>query len=52
MSRLPETEYDRQRAAWGIAEEQDTFDAPGFAGLTMVDGGGRSRHATPTFFSP
>ena len=39
QSRLPETEYDRQRASWSIAEEQDTFDAPGFAGLTMVDGG-------------
>ena len=39
QSRLPETEYDRQRASWRIAEEQDTFDAPGFAGLTMVDGG-------------
>ena len=39
QSRLPETEYDRQRASWSIAEEQNTFDAPGFAGLTMVDGG-------------
>lgn len=39
QSRLPETEYDRQRASWSIAEEQDTFDAPGFVGLTMVDGG-------------
>ena len=39
QSRLPETEYDRQRASWSIAEEQDTLDAPGFAGLTMVDGG-------------
>ena len=39
QSRLPETEYDRQRASWSLAEEQDTFDAPGFAGLTMVDGG-------------
>ena len=39
QSRLPETEYDRQRASWSMAEEQDTFDAPGFAGLTMVDGG-------------
>ena len=39
QSRLPETEYDRQRASWSIADEQDTFDAPGFAGLTMVDGG-------------
>ena len=39
QSRLPETEYDRQRASWSIAKEQDTFDAPGFAGLTMVDGG-------------
>lgn len=39
QSRLPETEYDRQRASWSIAEEQDTFDAPGFAGLTMFDGG-------------
>lgn len=39
QSRLPETEYDRQRASWSIAEEQDTFDAPGFTGLTMVDGG-------------
>ena len=39
QSRLPETEYDRQRASWSIAEEQDTFDAPGFAGLTMVNGG-------------
>ena len=39
QSRLPETEYDRQRASWSIAEEQDSFDAPGFAGLTMVDGG-------------
>ena len=39
QSRLPETEYDRQRASWSIAEEQDTFDAPGFAGLTVVDGG-------------
>ena len=39
QSRLPETEYDRQRASWSIAEEQDIFDAPGFAGLTMVDGG-------------
>ena len=39
QSRLPETEYDRQRASWSIAEEQDTFDASGFAGLTMVDGG-------------
>ena len=39
QSRLPETEYDKQRASWSLAEEQDTFDAPGFAGLTMVDGG-------------
>lgn len=39
QSRLPETEYDRQRASWSIAEEQDIFDVPGFAGLTMVDGG-------------
>ena len=39
QSRLPETEHDRQRASWSIAEEQDTFDAPGFSGLTVVDGG-------------
>ena len=39
QSRLPETEHDRQRASWSIAEEQDSFDAPGFSGLTVVDGG-------------
>ncbi len=39
QSRLPETEHDRQRASWSMAEEQDSFDAPGFSGLTVVDGG-------------
>ena len=52
QSRLPETEYDRQRASWSIAEEQDIFDVPGFAGLTMVDGGIGVGMPLPRSFRP